>query len=131
MAKKKHAGGRPTVMTPMVIAKLETAFSLDSTVTEAIFYAGISKDAYYDFINANPEYTERFEALRNRLVLKARETIAREIGKSYANSMDYLTRKRKNEFSTRQELTGAEGTPLAPTLTDEEKDKLLKLIKRK
>lgn len=131
MAKKKSKAGRPTVMTPMVISKLETAFSLDSTVTEAIFYAGISKDSYYDFINANPEYTERFEALRNRLVLKARETVAREIGKNYGNSMDYLTRKRKNEFSTRQELTGAEGTPLAPTLTDEEKDKLLKLIKRK
>lgn len=128
--KKKSNAGRPTVMTPIVVSKLEQAFSLDSTVAEACFYAGISRESYYDFVNKYPEYTDRFEALRNRLVLKARETVAREIGKNYQNSMDYLTRKRKNEFSTRQELTGAEGTPLTPSLTDEEKEKLLKLIKK-
>lgn len=127
---KKHAGGRPTVMTPVVVSKLEQAFSLDSTISEACFYAGITRETYYEFLKREPEYADRFEALRNRLVLKARETVAREIGKNYQNSMDYLTRKRKNEFSTRQELTGAEGTPLTPTLTDEEKEKLLKLIKK-
>lgn len=131
MAKKKSKAGRPTVMTPTVIAKLETAFSLDSTVLEACFYAGISKDSYYDFLKDNPEYSDRFEALRNKPVLKARETVYKALGTpQYATW--YLERKAKKEFATRTEHTGAEGEALnKPVLTDEEKEKLFALLKRK
>jgi len=128
---KKHAGGRPTVMTPAVIAKLEQAFALDCTVKEALFYAGIKADAYYDFIKKNPEYTERFETLRNRPVLLARQTVVKKLSENYSNAMDYLSRKAKKEFSTRTELTGADGEAiLQPELTKEEKEKLLKLLKK-
>jgi hypothetical protein len=129
--KKKHAGGRPRVVTPVVIGKLESIFALDGTVKEACYYAGISADAYYDFLKENPEYSDRFEALRNRPVLLARQTVVKKLSENYSNAMDYLSRKAKKEFSTRTELTGAEGEALnKPVLSDEEKDKLMKLIKR-
>lgn len=123
--------GRPTVMTKDVIAKLEQAFALDCTVSEALFYAGIKADAYYDFIKKNPEYADKFASLRNRPVLLARQTVVNKLSENYSNAMDYLSRKAKKEFSTRTELTGAEGEALnKPVLSDEEKDKLMKLIKR-
>lgn len=69
--------GRPTVMTPDVLAKLEEAFAIGCTDGEAIFYAGISKDAFYDYQKATDGYSERKEALKERPVLKARMTIVK------------------------------------------------------
>jgi len=39
--------GRPTVITPDVVAALTEAFKLDVTVEETCQYARISKDTYY------------------------------------------------------------------------------------
>jgi len=127
--KKKNVGGRPTVMTLAVIGKLEQVFSMDGTVLEACAYADISKDSYYDYVKLNPDFSDRVEALRQKPVLKARQTVMKNLSESYSNAMDYLSRKAKKEFSTRTEVTGAEGAPIISTLTDEEKEKLLKLIK--
>lgn len=129
---KKHAGGRPTVMTPTVIGKLENIFSMDGTVKEACLYAGINPDTYYQFLKDNPKFSERFEALRETPVLLARQTVVKKLKDNYSNAMDYLSRKAKREFSQRTELTGANGEPvLQPQLSEEEKVKLLALLKRK
>lgn len=129
--KKTTSVGRPTVMTKDVIAKLEQAFALDCTVSEALFYAGIKPDAYYDFIKKNPEYGETFASLRNRPVLLARQTVVNKLSENYSNAIDYLSRKAKKEFSLRTEVTGADGEALNKSiLSDEEKEKLLKLLKR-
>ncbi len=128
----KRKVGRPTVISSTVIAKLEEIFAMDGTALEACFYAGISKDAYYDFIKVATEYADRFEALRQTPVLLARKTVTRELKYNYANAMDYLSRKAKKEFSTRQELTGADGEELLkPNVSDEEKQKLLALLGKK
>ncbi len=128
---KKNKGGRPTIMTPIIIGKLEQVFSLDGTVKEACLFAGINPDTYYEYLKKNPSFADRVEALRETPVLLARQTVVGNIKNSYSNAIDYLSRKRKGEFSTRTEYTGADGIPLAPTITEEEKTKLLKLIKRK
>lgn len=128
---RSHAG-RPTVMTDEVIAKLEQVFAMDGTIQEAIYFAGISKDSYYDFLKLNPEYSERFEALRNKPVLLARQTVVKKLSENYSNAMDYLSRKAKKEFSQRTEVTGAGGESLMqPVLTEKEKDRLLALLKKK
>ncbi len=87
---------------PDVVRKLETAFSIDSTVEEACFYAGISRTAYYDNIRERPELADRFDALRNKPVLAARDTIAKSLNQPQWASW-YLSRKRKAEFSERIE----------------------------
>jgi mevalonate kinase len=113
MAKKKvNKGGRPTVMTPEVIGKLEQAFAIDASVEEACSFADISRDAFYDYLKKDPKYSDRIAALREKPILKARNTVVAKIGDSYANAMDYLSRKRKSEFATRSEITGNEGGPI-------------------
>ena len=130
--KKKSNAGRPTIMTEAVIGKLESVFAMDGSIREACYFAGINPDTYFEFMKKNPEYTERFDALRNRPVLLARQTVMKKLTENYSNAMDYLSRKAKKEFSVRQEITGANGEAiLQPTLTEAEKDKLLALLKKK
>lgn len=109
---KKHPGGRPTVMTPDVLRKLEEAASIDCSIDEMCFFSGISVPSLYDYWKKHPEHKERIEALRNSPVILARRTAVAKISESYTNAIDYLKRKRKNEFSERFEQTGADGKPL-------------------
>jgi hypothetical protein len=115
MAKGKGNGaGRPTVMTPEVIRKLEEAFANDATDLEACFYAGISHAPFYKYQEEHPEFKERKEALKSHLGLIAKNTVARSI--KSGNELDakwYLERRRKNEYSTRNENTGADGKDLS------------------
>lgn len=108
MAKKRvNKGGRPTVITPEVIAKLEQAFAIDCTVEEACSYADISRDAFYDYLKKVPAFSDRIAELRQRPVLKARQTIVNKISESYQNAMDYMKRKRRGEFGDSTDITTA------------------------
>ena len=71
----KNLGGRPTVMTEEAIAKLESSLMEGQTILDACFVAGISKDAYYDYVNNNPGYNDRVDLLRNTPNLKAKKAI--------------------------------------------------------
>jgi ACT domain-containing protein len=125
-----NKGGRPTVMTPETIDKLEEAFSNGATDQEAIFLANISKSTFYDYCQANPEFSERTDALKEMVKYQARKNVVEKIREGdIAQSNWYLERKAKNEFSTRQENTGAEGKDLIPdTFTPDEKTNLLSLL---
>lgn len=109
--KRKHPGGRPTVMTKEVLAKLEEVFSMGGSDTEAAFYAGISVDALYGYQEKHPEYVKRKEALKERPILLARRTIIKSLDQT-SNAQWYLERKRKAEFSSRTEITGEDGKEL-------------------
>lgn len=98
------AGGRPSEMTPEKVKKLEEAFALDSTIEEACYYADITKTTYYNWLEKNPELVDRFTALRNRPVLAARQTIWDNIKSDPKVAQWYLERKRKDEFSSKQEV---------------------------
>ncbi len=105
--------GRPTVMTPETIDKLEEVFALGGTDEEACFYAGIGKTTLYRYQEENPDFRERKEALKQTTILKARQTVVRSLDNpDYA--FKYLERKKKDEFSLRSELTGPEGELLSP-----------------
>jgi len=97
--------GRPTVMTPETIAKLEQAFTMDMTDLEACLYTNIAKTQLYDYQNKNPEFKDRKELLKNSLSLKAKAILAKKINDG--DAMDakwWLERRRKREFSLRQEM---------------------------
>ena len=97
--------GRPTVMTPEVIAKLEEAFSYGATDKEAIFLANISKDAFYDYCKAHPDFSERKEALKDMPKYRARRNIVNKINEGdVPTSQWYAERKAKEEFSNRTDL---------------------------
>lgn len=96
MAKKLL--GRPTDFTPETVKKLEEAFSIDASVEEACFYADISRQTFYDWSKKNKAFSDRIEALRQRPVLLARQTVAKKLAESYSNAIDYLKRKKRLEF---------------------------------
>lgn len=127
---------RPQEWNDEIVKKLEEVFALDGTISEACFYAGITRQTYYNHVKEDAEegtpekeLFDRFEALRERPILKARQTIIKGLDQP-ENAKWYLERKRKTEFANRQELTGKDGKDLVPEqLTQEDKEKLLGLIK--
>ena len=113
----KQKVGRKTVMTPEVVTKLETAFSRDCSDTEACIFAGISRMTLHRYQEDNPEFCDRKALLKDTLVLKARTNIAERIEKGdLETSKWYIERKKRGEFSTRQEVTGEDGAPIVPTI---------------
>ena len=107
----KNKGGRPTKMSKETIAKLEEVFSLGGSDSEACFYANISKQTLYNYQEKNPEFVDRKEALKEKPILKARQTVVKALDDP-KDAQWFLERKRKEEFSFRQEVTGPEGKEL-------------------
>lgn len=96
--------GRPTILTKDVVNKLEQAFSMGCSDLEACFYADISKQTLYNYQAKHPEFVDRKERLKERMIFKARTVIADALNKNDENTAKwYLERKKKDEFSTRSE----------------------------
>lgn len=126
MKNEKRKVGRPTVMTEAVVAKLEEAFGNGATDNEACFVAGISKDSLYDYIKLNPEFSERKEALKDNLKYQAKMNIAKKLKEGDVIQANwYAERKMKDEFSPRNELTGANGNNLIPEISDEQFNRII------
>lgn len=113
--------GRPTIMTPETIAKLEEAFANGASDLEACFYAGIGKSTLYNYQVEFPEFLERKEGLKDMIKYRARKNIADKItAGDIDTSRWYAERRLKDEFSARTEQTGANGMPLIPEKADKE-----------
>lgn len=106
---------KPVKMDDETVKKLEEVAALDGTVEEMCFWAKISKQTYYNWIDSFPEMKERFDALRQRPFLKARQTIIKSLDQPQ-HAFEYMKRKKKDEFSERSELTGKDGKDLQPVL---------------
>ena len=122
--------GRPTVITPEIISKLEEVFAIGGTDNEACFYADIGKTTLYNYQQDHPEFVERKEALKERPILKARQTVVKALDNPQ-QAQWFLERKVKNEFASRSELTGKDGKDLIPEpLSEEDKEKLNLLLNK-
>lgn len=108
--------GRPTIMTPDIVSKLENAFAIGCTDIEACLYADISRTTLYEYIQRNPEFADRKEELKQKPILLARDTLVKGIKDNPELALKFLERKLKSEFSLRTELTGADGKDLVKTL---------------
>ncbi len=114
---------RPTVMTPEVIAKLEEAFAWGCTDVEACLWAGIAEPTLYLYQDKNPKFIERKKALKETPVLLSRKAVVNAIKKGdRVTAMAYLDRKKKDEFSTRSEVTGKDGKDLPTPILKLEKE---------
>jgi len=111
-----------TKKTPEVIKKLEEAAAYDATVEEMCFYAGISTPTYYAWINEDKELSSRIEALRNTPILKARQAAVNKVNESYYTAVDYLSRKRKSEFSQKHDIEHSGQISISKLLDEIEKD---------
>jgi hypothetical protein len=95
--------GRKTIMTEIVVKKLEEAFTMGCSDVEACLYAGISKQTLYNYQKKVPEFVDRKMELKNNPLLKARRTIYEGLDK-VETAKWYAERKAKKEFSIKQEL---------------------------
>lgn len=95
---------RPTVMTPEVIAKLEEAFAWGCSDTEACLWANIAPATLYQYQEKNPQFTERKAQLKDTPIMLSRKAVVQAIKKGdRITAMQYLERKKKDEFSTKTE----------------------------
>ena len=109
--------GRPSSITPEVLAKLEQAFAMGCSDREAVLYADICMDALYRYQKERPEFAERKALLKEKPVLKARSVVVNSLSDPETSKW-YLERKTKGEFNARAalELTGKDGGPLSVTV---------------
>jgi len=111
----KDLGGRPTVMTDDVLDKLNQAFSLGCSDREACLFADINPATLYNYQKENPEFLDRKQTLKEKPVLKARSNIVKALQEGDIETAKWLLeRKKKDEFSLRSEMTGADGETLVP-----------------
>lgn len=123
--------GRPTVMTPETLHKLDEAFLNDLTDEQACFFADIAPSTLYKYQEEHPEYTERKRLLKEDTKIKAKLKVKQqiEVEEGAETAKWYLERKAKNEgFSARTELTGADGEKLYEGLDEKQKEKLNALL---
>ena len=105
--KPKKSGkkvGRPTVFTPEVIRKIEEVAALDGSVEEMAYYAGIDRGTLYKKLETDETFFHRIQHLRERPVLKARQTVVKSLDDPN-HAFKYLERKRKKEFGANLDLT--------------------------
>ncbi len=101
----ENKGGRPTVMTDEVVSKLEYGFMRGMNITECCHYADISRTAFYEYLDKNPEFPNRMEELRSHPATRAKLNVVEAIENGDTDlSKWWLERRNKDEFSTKQEI---------------------------
>ena len=91
--------GRPPIITPEKVSKLEEVFAIGGSDLEACAYADIAKTTLYNYQAKHPEFVARKDMLRERPFLKARQTIVKALDNP-ADAQWYMERKRKVEFGS-------------------------------
>lgn len=97
--------GRPTVMTPETIAKLEEAFLFGANDKEAYFLAGVSSSTFYAYCQENPDFSERKELLKEQVKVKAKMTIAKAIDAGDKALSQWYLERRDRDFKPKSDLT--------------------------
>jgi len=112
--------GRPTVITEYVKDRLLQAFTYGCTDKEAALFAGIGERTLYDYSKKDPDFREHCIQLKDTPTLTARITLVEKLSKSAYYALEYLQRKRSDEFGMKLRHT------IEPPeeLTEEERDRL-------
>jgi len=83
-----------------IVAKLKEAFAIGADVSAACCYAEVNRATFYRWCEEDKELKEKCDTLRERPILKAYQTIAKDLDK-VESAKWYLERRRKIEFSTK------------------------------
>lgn len=106
--------GQPTKMNEDTLKLLREAFTWGCTDSEACCYAEISTTTLYNYCNANPEYLELKNKLKDMPTMKARRIIDASLDGNDLNTANRVI-DRKEGTKVKQEITGANGGPLEMT----------------
>jgi hypothetical protein len=93
--------GRPTVITPATVRKLEQAFKDGLSVSEACFVSGIGRTAYYERRSNDEAFANKMELAKAYVSIKAKKTVVQAIDTGNLTAAKWwLERKARNEFGT-------------------------------
>jgi|TARA_Y100000310_G_scaffold145087_1_gene144438 hypothetical protein len=96
-----------------VIEALRPYLQLGCSVNKACNYAGIAQSTVQTWIDNDPDLRLKFTSWRNMVSASARKNIAECVIKGeIEESKWWLERREKADFSTRSELSGADGKPV-------------------
>ena len=103
----RNPKGAPRKMTAEPLAQLEQAYSLGCTDAEACFAAGISKSTLSSFQVDNPEWLERKQLLREKMVLKAKAVIEHALSNfDVATARWFLEKRCREEYGNEVKVSG-------------------------
>ena len=63
--KKQNLGGRPTIYSEDIVEKLESILKIGGTIEQAVNYAGIDKQTYYNWIEKRLDFSTKMEQARS------------------------------------------------------------------
>ncbi len=103
--------GRPTTLTAKIKDKLEHAFSMGMNNTEACLYAGLAERTFYDHTKADEELSQRFEALKQKPVMLAKQVVMDDLSDGDGFTARWLLERKAPDYKnkTANELTGKDG----------------------
>jgi len=96
--------GRKTVMTALVLQKLEYAFRLGCTDREACIEASISPQSLYNYQLQKPEFLEQKELWKSDPILRARKAVVEHLVQDPYLSLKYLEKKLPSEFGVKSQM---------------------------
>lgn len=108
-----------------VLDVLEPIFKLGCSINKACEYAGIPPTTVITWYEKDPELRLKINSWQNEPSLLARKNWKKSLVEGrpskfgpdiYTPAKEWLERKEKDEFSQRQEMTGAEGKELSINL---------------
>ena len=124
-------------LTDQVISDLQGALNQDFTVEEACLYAGIAQDTYYRWVKESEEFKDLMRRAKLFVFFKAKQNIAECVVKgSIEDSWKLLSKRQKELYSDRQEMTGSNGESIKTedvtsysVISIEKRKKILEILK--
>lgn len=101
---------------PEIREKYLSAARLDANITACCAYAGITRQTYHNYIKEHPEFIDEIDKARQEPYLKAVNTVVKNLDDPKI-AINYLERRHRKEFATRQEMTGGDGEPYGIEVT--------------
>lgn len=100
----KEKVGRPKRITPEILIKLREYFSYGCSDREACTLCMIGESTLYKYQEDHPEFKEEKKRLKEEVILGARKTIVNATKEDPKAAMDFMKRKKRDEFGDRQEI---------------------------
>lgn len=98
---RRDRPGRPTLMTPEVIGKLIAAFNNGFSITEAVQYAGIHRDTYYDWKAKDDFFSYKMSEAQAAVGRRAKQVVAQAINSGDLNTAKWYLARKDPEFSSK------------------------------
>ncbi len=102
--KRKSNAGRKSELTVEVRRKIDECAQLGSSMEEIAFWCDVHRATLFRWVQKDEKLRNRIEHLQQRPILMARQTIVNNLGNNPEIAFKFLERKRREEFSPRNEI---------------------------